>query len=268
MASFTTPERKLALTIGINNYPADSKLNYCINDATDIGEKLKSIRFAVISGINCDKAKFSHLIDKFVVEIKPGDLILFYFAGHGCQFEDKNYLLPAGYSYDHSTDERTYIVENSINAQYILHKIAAQHPRATIFILDCCRTYVKSRSINSQQGMAAIRGPPESLIAFSCGFNQGGIDETQNSRNGIFTEHLLKYITTPNQDIETVLQIVARDVKSRGFPLPWRASCLTEKIYLLIENFEGNNVFFKTSLAQVFIKTSPCLRKNLDSVNP
>jgi hypothetical protein len=115
---------------------------------------------------------------------------------------------------------------------------------------------MKSRAMNSQQGLAAIKGPPESLLAFSCGFNQGRIDETQNDRNCIFTEHLLKYIATSNQDIETVLQVVAKDIKSKGFPSPWRASCLTEKIYLGIENSEGNNTFSETSLTSTIIGAS------------
>jgi hypothetical protein len=264
MASSTHQEQKLALIIGINKYPYPYKLNYCINDARNIGTKLESIGFRVTLGIDCDKNEFNRLIIGFVEKITPRDLILFYFAGHGNQFEDKNYLLPAGYSYDHSTNERKYIEDNSINAQYILHKIETQNVHATVFILDCCRFYVKNRAINSQQGLAPIKGPPESLIAFSCGFNQGGIDETLNDQNGIFTEHLLKYIGTPDQDIETVLQMVARDIKLKGFPLPWRSSCLTQKIYLVTANSEGNNIFLKNSLPYIVVRISPCLReKNL-----
>jgi hypothetical protein len=80
---------------------------------------------------------------------------------------------------------------------------------------------VRNRAINSQQGLAAIRGPPESLIAFSCEFNQGRINETQNDRNGIFTEHLLKYITTTDQDIETILPIKRISI-TLPFKLPYR----------------------------------------------
>jgi hypothetical protein len=176
-------------------------------------------------------------------------------------------LLPAGYSYDHSIDERKFIEENSINAQYILHKIEAAGARVTVCILDCCRIYVKHRATNIQQGWATMKGPPESLIAFSCGFNQGGIDETQNDRNGIFTEHLLKYITMSDQDIESVLRMAAKDIKNSGFPLPWRAACLTEKIYLVTEDSAVNNISSDTSFAQAGMKISPCLRKNLSSVN-
>ncbi|CAF3987910.1 unnamed protein product [Rotaria sp. Silwood1] len=99
------------------------------------------------------------------------------------------------------------------------------------------------RSIKSHKGLAAIKGPPESLIIFSCGFDQGTVDETQNERNGIFTEHLLNHITMPDQDVETILQNVARDIKLKGFPLPWRASCLTEKVYLAAESLEGKSIY-------------------------
>lgn len=239
MASFHCPHEKLALVIGINNYPRDDELKYCINDAEDIADKLKSIGFDVTASIDCNKKKFEGQISKFVENITSDNLVLFYFAGHGCQFEDKNYLLPAGYNYDHSMNEREYIEKNAMSAQYILHKIECQGAKVTIFILDCCRIYVNYRSVNRPQGLASIKGPLESLIAFSCGFNQGSIDNTLNDRNGIFTEHLLKYIATPDQDIETILQMVAREIKSKGFPIPFRTSSLTEKIYLMKRAVQG-----------------------------
>ena len=238
-SSTTTISRKLALVIGINDYPDDDKLLCCVNDAIDVSTKLREIRFQVTQGTECDKNRFERLIGEFAAKIQSQDLILFYFAGHGCQFEDKNYLLPADYSYDYSVDERVY-QNHSICAQNILHKIKAKKPQATLFILDCCRINVRPRAVQSQRGFAAIKGPSESLIAFSCDFNQGAIDDTQNDRNSIFTEHLLRYLTQPQYDIDTILQLVARDMKSEGFPLPWRLSCLTQKVYLATK---GNSLF-------------------------
>ena len=241
MASPITPIfRKLALVIGINDYPDSDKLRSCVNDANDVSEKLREIRFQVTNGIDCDKDEFKRLIKAFVAEIQFQDLVLFYFAGHGYQFEDKNYLVPAGYSYDYSVAEREYIQEYSICAQHILHEIKTKKPQATLFILDCCRTYVRIRALQSQRGFAAIKAPPESLIAFSCDFDQGAIDDTKNDRNSRFTEHLLRSLTQPQYDIETILQLVADDMKSEGFPLPWRLSCLTQKVYLATK---GNSLF-------------------------
>lgn len=202
MALSATSGLKKALIIGINDYP-NSKLNHCINDATDIKNALQRIVFQILKGIHCNKKKFDDLIKDFIKGIESQDLILLYFAGHGNQFEDKNYLLPAGYSYNHSKDERAYIQENAICAQCILHEIEAKKPYATIFILDCCRNYVKMRNNDSQKGLAAMRVPPDSLLAFFCGFNTGAIYDTPNDRNGIFTEHLLNHIENHNNGIET-----------------------------------------------------------------
>lgn len=245
MVPFTTQSRKLALIIGINNYPRDSKLVYCANDAEDVAYKLESIKFNVTQGINCDKEKFHNLIHEFAQRINPGDLVFFYFAGHGNEFESKNYLLPANYSYNHSINEREYIQQNAINVQYILHEIEGKSPDSTIMILDCCRIYVKDRSRSSETsgGLASIRGPSESLIAFSCGSNQGALDSTRNNRNGVFTEHLLKHLTMPDQDIVTILEMVGKDVKSDGFSIPWRNTCLTKKVYLVEQNRQSNSIF-------------------------
>ncbi|CAF0964789.1 unnamed protein product [Rotaria sp. Silwood1] len=56
-------------------------------------------------------------------------------------------------------------------------------------------------------------------------------EETNNDRNGIFIEKLLKYIAKSNQDIEDIMRNVACDVNSQrgGFQLPYRTSSLIEK---------------------------------------
>lgn len=244
MTHSTHQSRKLALIIGINNYPGNSKLDYCINDANDVAAKLRSIQFHVTLGIDCNIDEFNRLINEFISLIQPGDLILFYFAGHGCQFEEKNFLLPAGYSYDSCISQRRYIKKNSVNAQDILHQIETREPRATIIILDCCRTYVKNRSMNTQQGLTSIRGSSEFLFAFSCGYGQVAIEKTLNNRNGIFAGYLLRYLTMPHLDMATILERVTKDMKSKGFPLPCCSSCLTEKIYLATDDIEGMVIIF------------------------
>ena len=244
MTSSTALNSKRGLTIGINNYPNGNNLNYCINDATDVKTKLESIRFHVTSGIDCKKDEFKQLIDVFASQIQAQDLVLFYFAGHGNQFDDKNFLLPAGYGYDSSINQRKYIEKNSINAQYVYHQIQTRQPCAIIFILDCCRTYVKTRHQNDQPGLLTMRGTSESLIVFSCGLGEGAIDDTINGRNGVFTGCLLKYLTDPQLDVGTIVEMVTRDIKLRGFSLPWCSSCLTNKIYLATDSTEGMNISF------------------------
>lgn len=244
MTLSTAVNAKRGLVIGINSYPNGNNLNYCVNDAVDVKNKLESIKFNVISGIDCKKEKFKQLIDEFVSQIQARDLVLFYFAGHGNQFDDKNFLLPAGYSYNNSINQRKFIEKNSINAQYVYHQLQTRQPSAIIFILYCCRAYVKTRRQNDQLGLSLMRGTSESLTVFSCGVGQGAIDDTLNGRNGVFTGYLLEYLTDPQLDIVTIVEMVTRDMKLRGMPLPWCSSCLASKVYLAVDYTEGMNTCF------------------------
>lgn len=235
----TNENRKLALVIGIDEYVRQRQLQYCVNDANDVAEKLQDMNFVVHRGINCNRKKFDELINEFIECIQSKDVVFFYFAGHGNEFESKNYLVPADYNYDHSINEREYIEKNSINVQYILHRIQEKDPECTIMILDCCRTYIRNRATNSSTiGLAAMKGPPESLIAFSCGSNEVALDHTINQRNGVFTGCLLQYLAVHDQDIATILEMTGKDLKTHGFPLPWRSTCLTKKIYLAEQSMQ------------------------------
>ena len=82
------PRRKVALVIGIGNYESGKILNNTINDACDMSSKLEDMGF--IS--NGPKLDLTHeamelVLVKFKHSINEGDMVLFYFAGHGTQWE-------------------------------------------------------------------------------------------------------------------------------------------------------------------------------------
>ncbi|CAF1581550.1 unnamed protein product [Rotaria magnacalcarata] len=76
-AKFTSESRRrLALVIGIGDYENVRELKNPQNDAKALSSLLQRIRFTTADQ-QLDKTR-----------------ILFYFAGHGVQWEDQNYLLP------------------------------------------------------------------------------------------------------------------------------------------------------------------------------
>jgi uncharacterized caspase-like protein len=185
MASNITYQRKRALVVGINKYPRNP-LNYCLNDAKDFSKVLQRIGFEVSLGINCNRSEFLDITESFVGSIQRTDLTLFYFAGHGKQNQDNNYLLLSDYDYDYSTTEDNYIVKHGINAQYIMKQIDDRQCRITIYLFDCCRNNVKTRAMGVNQGLLPMYGPSETFIGYSCGPGKAALDETKNGRNGIF----------------------------------------------------------------------------------
>ncbi|CAF3395453.1 unnamed protein product [Rotaria socialis] len=182
MASAALLSKKRALVLGIDQY-ADkaSTLQICVVDAIDLGKALRDIKFEVSQETNCSYTRFKEMIDDFMRKIQNGDFIVFYFAGHGLQSDDKNYLLSSDYCYDHSIDEKSYLSKNAANAQNILHQINAKRPRYIIFILDCCRT--KQIRGNPTSSLASMNPTSETLLVYSCGAGQGALDDAQIGRN-------------------------------------------------------------------------------------
>jgi hypothetical protein len=233
-------QRKRALIIGINEYPHDP-LHYCVNDATDLKTTLQRINFDVTLGLNVNFSEFSRTIDTFANTIQRNDLVLFYFAGHGKQMEDQNYLLPLDYHYDHGGHERDYITHHAINVQHITKKIDDRKCRTTIYIFDCCRFLVRTGAINPNQGVISMNVPLETFIVYTCVPGKAIQEETGNNRNGSFIQNFLKHIETSGKDIEEIMRNVARDVniQTGGAQLPYRTSSLTDKVCLVTNNEQG-----------------------------
>ncbi|CAF3965288.1 unnamed protein product [Rotaria sp. Silwood1] len=213
-------QNKLALIIGNSDYVCINKLTNPTNDAKQLSSLLKRIGFGNAKAqLNQTCVDMKHRSIDFQHLIHPNDIVLFYFAGHGVQWEDQNYLMPIDIPNINKLDDDKKgdcLKMNAINAQDILNQITDRKPYVTIFLLDCCREYVlqnrnlKTRSINennSKSGGLAAMHKAGSLIAFACAPGTV-VDDRPNEENSLFVKHLLKHLATPNEDIVNI----ARDV--------------------------------------------------------
>ncbi|CAF1273603.1 unnamed protein product [Adineta steineri] len=234
--STTKTRNKLALVIGINNYKAENQLKNSVNDATDLAGILKTIGFDVKELFNATYDEMKVLLDTFVESIQSNDMVLFYFAGHGHQWKDQNYLIP---SKDDYIEDET-IKEFAFNAQEILNHITEKRPFVAILLLDCCHEYhlrhhdLKGvsqglKDVVSRKGLKKIYNASHStnvLIAFACAPGEISYDVSVNDQNSLFTWHLLQHIAQPNQDIAMILRNVAQGVQNETMnkmipQVPW-----------------------------------------------
>ncbi|CAF1275217.1 unnamed protein product [Rotaria sordida] len=243
MTSSVVYRQKHALIIGINNYLLNP-LEYCINDAEDLEKILQRIDFHVLLGIDCNLYKFYSIIDIFTNRIQQDDLILFYFAGHGKQMKDDDYLLPVDYYllpvdyyYDYRGNEQDYIIKHAINVKHM----------------------IRTRSLNSNHNLLFMNGSSQTLIVFACAPGNAVQDETRNNRNGSFMENLLKHITIPNKDIEEIMKQVADDVNKQtdGFQLLHRISSWLGKVFLVQNKNQGFLPYIRTSIRFAFNNQVP-----------
>ncbi|CAF4974478.1 unnamed protein product, partial [Rotaria sp. Silwood1] len=239
MATINVPRRKLALVIGIGKYDHCEELKNPENDANDMSSTLESIDFIVTKKLGLKRAEMKHVIIDFEESIQSNDMVLFYFAGHGIQWEDQNYLIPA----DTPTLNGADLNKCAINAQDILNNLSDRKPYVTIFLLDCCRNYhLRNHELDARNtdandpksiGLKAMHNAG-SLIAFACAPGTIAIDGREE-KNGLFTKHLLKHIFTPNEDIQMILRDVTKGVtqESKSKQIPFVSASLSEReIYL------------------------------------
>ncbi|CAF1322133.1 unnamed protein product [Adineta steineri] len=283
MATSIIPDsrRKLALVIGIGNYATATDLPNAINDAEAISSALKSIGFILHEGgpkLNPTCKEIRHALVDFEHSIEVGDMILFYYAGHGIQWEGQNYLIPSD-NFKKETNDVNSIKKvqlsgsdlklHAINAQDVHNNIHNRRPFVTMLFLDCCRTYdlpdqqlqlnVRGKPINHPHGLKAMSLKAGSLIVFACAPGTAAYDGKVGETNGLFTKHLLKHIKTPNEDIRMVLADVTDGVmeESKSQQIPHVTSILRHKNICLYNHISAGQVKFKTFALKVRRNKNP-----------
>ncbi|CAF1176372.1 unnamed protein product [Didymodactylos carnosus] len=234
---------KLALVIGNNSY-SKHPLTNCVNDATDLSDTLRKIGFDVELGIDCNYQKMTQLVEAFADRINDQDLVLFYFSGHGVQWQEQNYLLPV--DADEKVKKEIDLKWSAISAQRTVELFSSQTFYVTVFILDCCRKYLvenqlKFRDFQGGAGLHLMKAPGGSLIQFACDAGALASDGCGiTDRNGLYTKHLLQHIATPNKELDKIFSAAAAGVyrESNRKQQPFRVSSIMvdEPIYLHTEN--------------------------------
>lgn len=231
-------EQRIALVIGNKEYMNISPLKNPINDANDMAEALEEIGFTVIKVTDTDYRQLIGAVNKFKESLSRSDVALFYYSGHGVSYQNQNYLLPI--DADISCLER--IAEYGIPLNRILADIANQKVKNSFVFLDACRNVPNLKLCSSTtRDLTATSGlvkpgvnPNGSMVVYST--NEGSTaDDNIDARNGLFTGALLKYITEPNIDIRSILDMTSKDVleASNGKQRPGRYDELLGKFYFL-----------------------------------
>ena len=87
-------ERRIAMVVGNSGYLHTTELLNPINDASDLSNKLSGLGFEVLTGNELTGDEFSRLLVQFSQKLQGADVALFFYAGHGIQYRETNYLVP------------------------------------------------------------------------------------------------------------------------------------------------------------------------------
>jgi tetratricopeptide (TPR) repeat protein len=214
LADVYKDEKRYALVIGNSNYPkAIGVLRNPANDASDMAKELRESNFEVTLLTDATYGQIRAALMKFKEKLDGGErektVGLFYYAGHGLQFDDENYLVPVDASVEFEDDIPRYCFP--IN-RMVLANMERSNTRMNIVILDACRNNPfpsLNRSLGNS-GLGEMKRARGSFIAYATA--PGSVASDGTGRNGLYTQELLKAMKKPGLTIEQVFKEVRMNV--------------------------------------------------------
>ena len=191
-----------AVLVGIDEYesPDVSPLQGCVNDVALVRSLLKQYfdvpneDIRVVVNRRATKAAILHRLRDMIACGEPGDVLVFYYSGHGSQVRDRNgdeltdgldeIICP----YDMDWDRRTYILDDDLD------EIFAELPPDVLLeaFFDCCFWGADARGLEPEPRPVVLRRdvrylpPPFDIAARAEGDDRVEIHQLRSSR--AFTE--------------------------------------------------------------------------------
>lgn len=216
---FNLPSRH-ALVIGNNHYQSVGKLEKADNDAQAMGRVLQGIGFQTTVLSDANRSRMNAAINRFVDDIAGGGEGVLFFAGHGVQINNQNYLLPVDMEIPQNEAD---VGDQAVSLQGIQDKIAQVRPRFTLLVIDACRNNPlpkkAGRSLGATRGMALASSAEGQMVIFSAGANQQALDKlhpNDTNPNGLFTRELLPWLSKPGVSVRQAILEVRRSVYAKA----------------------------------------------------
>jgi len=207
-------ESRVALVIGNASYRQIDSLKNSINDARAIEAELKQLGFNVVFGQDLTYQQMSQTVTTFKQRLKPGDVGLVFYAGHGLSSKSgENFWLPVDFELKYAQKEELLKSRSFSIEQQILKGMRDVKTRVQIVVADACRSIPKLQA--SSRGVNTGMAPPKrlakgSLVSYSAGIGQEAEDGT--GENGTYTTKLLEALRIPNLPAGEMFKIVQRGV--------------------------------------------------------
>lgn len=200
LAATADAQNRIALVIGNDRYqslPEDKQLSKAVNDARTMGTVLEKLGFVVIRGENLSRQGMIDHLFAFTEKIKPGDLAVLFYAGHGIAFSGANYLLPSDVQ-PAEPDQQARVVKMAIGEADIISDIQERKARVAVMILDACRDNPFrrpgiTRTVGTPRGLTRSHEGEGVFAVYSAGFGQAALDSLgpdDKSPNSVFTRVL------------------------------------------------------------------------------
>ncbi|WP_377292658.1 caspase family protein [Rhizobium sp. SG2393] len=232
-APISAAEKRVALVIGNGDYQQLPRLLNSPADAALIEKSLRNVGFKTFLVTNGTRQDMVRSLKSFTDAIDQDTAVLVFYAGHGIQFDQENYLIPVDSQLTSADD----LPLEAFSLKLITEQISRVQPKIAVFVLDACRNNPLEKASRSAtgatqtRGLARATGPLGSFIAFATA--PGDVATDGSNGNSPFTRALADVITAPGLPIEQVFKRVRERVvtETKGKQVPWDNSSLTKDFF-------------------------------------
>src|SRR5215217_4769281 len=204
-------EKKVALIIGNSAYQNVSVLPNPANDAAAMAKLFRSADFKVFERQDLSDKEFRRSIREFALEASSAEVAIVFYAGHGIEIRNTNYLIPVDAKLVSDVDAR----DEAVSLDRILEAVEPAR-RLRLVILDACRDNPFEKKIRrSYASRSVARGLAEintgnTLVAYAS--KAGSTADDGSGAHSPFTTALLKHLAEPGLDLGFALRKVRDDV--------------------------------------------------------
>ena len=204
-----------ALIIGNDGYKYVPKLLNAKQDATSIAENLTKVGYNVTLRLDQSEKEMKATLRSFKAQVDSGDEVAIFYAGHGIQLANTNYLIPI----DVAGEGEEQIRDEAISLQRILDDMSDKKVKFTLAMIDACRDNPfkgSGRSIGGgARGLAPTTAATGQMVVFSAGTGQQALDKlgpNDKDKNGLFTRVFIKEMQKSGVTIDQLVRIVRNEV--------------------------------------------------------
>ncbi|WP_422037132.1 caspase family protein [Roseibium sp.] len=234
-------EKRFALVIGNATYENVATLANPINDASDLAATLTKIGFTVRLELDLDREQLQSAITDFADAAKNADLSLIYFAGHGIELDQTNFLIPvdAKLERDNDAEDETVTLDSLMVA-------VARMRGIKLVLVDACRNNPFAERLRQNQptrsiGTGLIRVDPQGgalpdgvLIGYAA--KEGTVAFDGLGRNSPYASGLLEHMDEPGLEIGKLFRKVRDSVfkQTQGAQQPFTYGSLPSTDIFLV----------------------------------
>lgn len=235
-------ETRAALVIGNSAYAHAEPLANPVRDANLIADTLETLGFTVVRAQDLTRDGFAKTLSAFLRDQQGADVTVVYFAGHGMQYEDRNYLLGVDARLATAFD----VEAEAIDLDKLVRSVRASTRAALIFV-DACRDnplaeafyrreFSATRAVGTRGLTIASNATQGAMTVYSASPGEVAFDGV-DAPNSPFATALAKHLPTGNLEVLTLMKRVIRDVQmaTDNQQTPVVTNDLTAEIYLALE---------------------------------